>query len=153
MKKFRYNLENILQVKLKLEDQAKIAYGNARLRLTTEEQKLEQLKASEASYENEMRSLRSSRLDIVKIKQCAEAIEIMKQSVKQQMVAVKNAEQRLEIARIRLNEAIVERKIQEKLKENAFADYMHEFETEEQKEIDELNSFHYSNPAPDEEDR
>jgi two-component system response regulator YesN len=43
MKKFRYQMENILQVKLKLEDQAKIAYGNARLRLTKEEEKLSQM--------------------------------------------------------------------------------------------------------------
>ena len=56
MKKFSYPMENLFQIKLKLEDQAKIAYGVARLRLTKEEEKLELLKARKESYEEELRS-------------------------------------------------------------------------------------------------
>jgi flagellar FliJ protein len=153
MKKFRYNLENLLQVKLKLEDQAKIAYGAARLRLTKEEEKLAELQRKKASYEEEQRELRKARLDLVRIKKSAEAIEIMEQKVKLQAAAVRNATQRLEVARIRLNDAMVERKTQEKLKEKAWEEYLLEFDAEERKEVDELNSFQYSNPAHSEEDR
>lgn len=153
MKKFQYSMENLLQIKRKMEDQMKIAYGNARLRLTQEEEKLEQMIKKESSYEDELRLLRSDKLDIVKIRQCEQAIEVMKQNIKQQTTAVKNAAHRLEIARIRLNDAMVERKTQERLKDKAFEEYLLEFEAEEQKEIDELNSFHYSNPALSEEDR
>jgi flagellar FliJ protein len=153
MKKFRYNLENLLQVKLKLEDQAKIAYGSARLRLTKEEEKLAELQKKKAFYEEEQRELRLARLDLVKIRHAAEAIEVMEQKVKQQAAAVRNAAQRLEVARIRLNEAMVERKTQEKLKEKAWEEYLLEFDAEERKEVDELNSFQYSNTALSEEDR
>lgn len=153
MKKFRYNMENILQVKLKLEEQAKIIYGNARLRLTKEEQKLEQMEKQKASYEDELRSYRSDKLDIMKIRHSAEDIEVMKNNIKQQIIAVKNASQRLEVARIRLNDAMVERKTHDKLKEKAFLNYMLEFDSEERKEVDELNSFHYSNTPLGEEDR
>lgn len=153
MKKFRYSMENLLQIKGKLEDQAKIAYGSARLRLTKEEQKLEQMFQKKISYEDELRRLRSARLDLLKLKQYEQAIDVMKLNIKQQTTVVKNAAQRLEVARIRLKDAIVERKIQERLKEKAFEEYMLEFDAEEQKEVDELNSFHYSNPALDEEDR
>ena len=152
MKKFRYSMENLLQVKKKLEDQSKIAYGMARLRLTREEEKLEQLKQRKDGYENELRSLRSARLDLLKIRQCEQAIEVMKQNIKQQTTAVKNAAHRLEISRIRLSDAMVERKTQERLKEKAFEEYMLEFDAEERKEVDELNSFNYSKPL-DEEDR
>ena len=48
-------MENLLQVKRKLEDQMKIAYGNARLRLNIEEEKLEQLEKRKQSYEEELR--------------------------------------------------------------------------------------------------
>ncbi|MDF2542268.1 MAG: hypothetical protein K0S47_1986 [Herbinix sp.] len=147
MKKFIYNMRNLLEVKLKLEEQAKIAYGNARLKLTQEEEKLEALEKNKASYEDHMRSLRMQRLDIRKIKHCEEAIEIIKVSIKQQIITVKNAAQRLEVARIRLNDAITERKIQEKLRENALKEYMVELEAEEQKEIDERNSFKFSVPV------
>ncbi len=153
MKKFQYSMENLLQIKKKLEDQAKIFYGNARLKLTMEEVKLEQMEQKKVSYEDELRFLRSDKLDLLKIKQCEQAIDIMKMNIKQQTTIVKNSAQRLEVARIRLNDAMVERKTQDRLKEKAFEEYMLEFDAEERKEVDELNSFHYSNPALDEEDR
>jgi flagellar FliJ protein len=146
-------MENLLQVKKKLEDQAKIAYGVARLRLTKEEEKLEQMIHRKDGYENELRELRSAKLDLLKIKQCELAIEVMRQNIKQQMTAVKNAAHRLEIARIRLSDAMIERKTQERLKEKAFEEYMLEFDAEERKEVDELNSFNYSKPAFNREDR
>ncbi len=153
MKKFRYSMENLLQIKRKLEDQAKIAYGIARLRLTREEEKLEQLKQKKYSYEEELRGLQTAKLDIVKIRQCKQAIELMKESIKQQTSAVRNAAHRLEVSRIRLNDAMVERKTQDRLKEKAFEEYKLDYDAEERKEVDELNSFHYSSEALYEEDR
>ena len=146
-------MENILQVKLKLEDQAKIAYSSARLRLTKEEEKLSQLKQKKAVYEDKLRALRTDRLDLTEIKHCEEAVTIIQNNIKQQTIAVRNATQRLEVARIRLSDAMVERKTQEKLKEKAWDSYLLEFEAEERKETDQLNSFHYSSPALGEEDR
>ena len=153
MKKFQYHMENILQVKKKLEDQVKIAYGTARMRLNREEEKLEYMIQKEISYENQLRELRSDRLDIMQIKQCEQAVDFMKMNIKQQNIAVKNATQRLEVARIRLHDAMVERKTQERLKEKAFDNYKIEYDAEERKEVDELNSFNYNNSNPDEEDR
>lgn len=153
MKKFRYSMENLLQIKSKLEDQAKIAYGVARLRLTKEEEKLEQLKQRKEAYEEELRGLQTARLDILKIRQCKQAIELMKENIKQQMTVVRNAAHRLEVSRIRLNNAIAERKTQDRLKEKAFEEYMLEFDAEERKEVDELNSFRYSGETLYEEDR
>lgn len=153
MKKFIYSMENLLQIKNKLEDQAKINYGNARLRLTKEEEKLEQFIQKKNTYEDDLRTLRSGKLDIFRIKQCEQAIDIMKANIKQQTTVVRNAAHRLEVARIRLNDAMIERKTQEKLKEKAFEEYLQLFDAEERKEVDELNSFHYNQPIPSEEDR
>ena len=152
MKKFIYSMENLLQVKRKLEDQMKIAYGNARVRLTKEEEKLEQLEYKKSIYEAELRALRLNRLDLLNIRFCEQAIDVMKMNIKQQTIAVKNAAHRLEIARIRLHDAVVEKKTQERLREKAFEEYLREFDAEERKEIDELNSFQYSNLALSEED-
>lgn len=153
MKKFKYSMENLLQVKVKLEDQAKIAYGMARLRLNKEEEKLELLKQRREGYEKELRELWSAKLNLLKLKQCEQAIDILKNSIKQQETIVRNAVQRLEIARLRLNTAMVERKTQERLKEKAWEEYMLEFDAEEQKEVDELNSFTFSRAALNGEDR
>jgi flagellar FliJ protein len=146
-------MENLLQIKSKLEEQAKIAYGNARMRLTKEEEKLELFVKKKVYYEEELRALRSGKLDIFRIKQCEQAIDIMKTNIKQQTTVVKNAAHRLEVARIRLSDAMIERKTQERLKEKAFEEYLQVFDAEERKEVDELNSFHYNKPIPSEEDR
>jgi flagellar FliJ protein len=64
------------------------------------------------------------------------------------MVAVRSAEQRLEVARIRLNNAMIERKTQEKLKEKAWESYLLEFDAEERKIAEEITGFNYSsNPG------
>ncbi len=152
MKKFIYSMENLLQMKQKLEDQAKIAYGNARQTLNKEEQKLEELNFKKSSYEENLRQLRSSRLDLIKIKHGEDALEIMKLYIKQQIIIVNSAMQRLETARARLNNTMVERKIQDKLKENAFDVYRKEYDAQEQKEVDELNSFRFSDAVLVEED-
>ena len=144
MKKFRYSMESILKIKLKLEEQAKLAYAGARNRLTMEEEKLAGMELRKASYEDEQRKLGTSKLNIIKMRQLSDAIEIMKINIKQQTVVVKTATQRLEIARIRLNDAMIERKTQEKLKEKAWQEYLMEATAEEQKDIDERNSFNYS---------
>ncbi|NLL72026.1 MAG: flagellar export protein FliJ [Clostridiales bacterium] len=143
MKKFRYSMESILKIKLKLEEQAKLAYANARNHLNAEEEKLKYLRDKKTSYEEEQRILSSNKLNIMKLKGISQSIDIMKLKIEEQKVVVEAAKQRLELARIRLNEAMVERKTQEKLKEKAWQEYMEEFEAEEQKEIDELNSFNY----------
>lgn len=153
MKKFRYSMENILQIKLKLEDQAKIAYSVARARLTREEQQLENLRMQKADYEEKLRTLTNSKLNMLEIRQCGDAIEIIKYKIKIQIIQVKEAEKRLEVARVHLTNAMTERKTQEKLKEKAFETYMEEFEAEERKEADEKNSFQYSDLSLDEEDR
>lgn len=43
----------------------------------------------------------------------------------------------------RLNDAVKERKTYEKLRENAFEDFMQEMNAQESKEIDELVSYSY----------
>lgn len=153
MKKFRYRMENILQIKVKLEEQAKNAYSMARLQLTKEEEKLDCLEEQKRSYEDMLRELRRSILDLTEIRHCEEAIKIMKLKINQQKNMVKEAKKRLEAARIKLKNAMAERKIQDKLKQNAFEEYMLEYEAEERKEADERNSFRYSNITLGEEDR
>ncbi len=137
-------MENVLKLKIQLEEQAKLAYARARSRLTAEEEKLTSLEDKKASYEQEMRQAGNEKLDIIKLRQLSQAIDIMKEKVEQQKIAVKTAAQNLEIAKVRLNNAMIERKTQEKLKEKAWLEYLAEFNAEEQKEIDEHNSFKYN---------
>lgn len=147
MTKFVYKMENILSIKYKMEDQAKTAYGVARMKLTEEEEKLIALKQKAVFYQERKRTLMLSRLKIFDIKKCEEAIDIMKHHINLQLIAVKKAEKQLESARLRLNVAMMDRKTHEKLKENALNDFFIEYEVEQRKEIDELVSFKFNSPA------
>lgn len=145
MARFRYKMQNILDIKYKLEEQAKTAFSAAAAKLAEEEEKMQQLKNRRMAYEEEARKLAMDRLDIPKIKQCRDAIDAMKEAIRNQAVSVHVAQRNLESARVRLNEVMTDRKTHEKLKDKAFEVFKQELEEEETKSIDELVSYKFKN--------
>ena len=143
MAKFEYRMQNILDVKLKMESQAKIAYGIANARLMEEQKKLQMLMIQRAGYEREAKELVTGTIDVQKIKNCRRSIDTMKSLIRTQMMQVHIAEKNLEAARKRLNELMIDRKTHEKLKEKAFDEFKKEIQYAENKEIDELVSYTY----------
>ena len=57
MAKFKYRMQNILDIKEKLESQAKMEYAQAKIRLNQEEDILHQLRQRKEQYEMEGREL------------------------------------------------------------------------------------------------
>ena len=149
MTRFTFRLESILQIKLKLEEQAKMEFGAAKMRLNEEEDKLLALKQQKEYYEQSLRKLYMDDLDIRSINYTASAIRIVDGSIKTQMFAVKRAEKQVELASDKLNKVMQERKGMEKLKENKFAEYMREYNEEESKQTDELISYQYGKVSDD----
>ena len=138
MAKFTYRMQNILDIKVKMENQAKIAYGIANTRLVEEQQKLQAILMRRAGYERQAKELVSGSLNVRDIRECRQAIEVMKSMQRTQLMNVHAAEKNLELARIELNRVMVERKTHEKLREKAFEEFKQELERAEGKEIDEL---------------
>lgn len=141
MQKFIYRMQSILDIKQKLEEQERTYYGIAKRRLTEEEEKLEKLQKRRDFYESQLREHVCQKLNLLEIRKLADAVEQMKMQIQIQKFNVVKAEQAVELARKRLEAAMIERKTQEKLKEKAFENYCLEFNAEERKEIDELVSF------------
>lgn len=152
MMKFKYKMQNILDIKLKIEDQEKLLYSDARGKLTQEEEKLKLLEDRKVAYEQELRNTIQVKLNLLEIKRLENAVENLKYYIKLQLLEVKKAEKALEVARIRLNKAMMERKTHEKLKEKAWDNYLIEMNSDERKEVDQLVSFQYNNPTEYEED-
>ena len=73
-----------------------------------------------------------------------ESIVRIKEYIVDQQKAVKKAEEALEIERLKLVEAIKERKMYERLREKAFEEFKAEENHKESVENDEHNSFVYS---------
>lgn len=143
MSKFIYRMQNILNIKYKLEDQAKTEFMTANQILREEEEKLESLKKRKAGYEEEVRQLLQKNLQVERIKENQEAIVRMREFITEQMAVVKEAQYQVELKAEKLTELRKERKAQEKLKDRAFENFLQEENARESKEIDELVSFTY----------
>ncbi len=147
MAKFIYRMQSILEIKLKLEEQAKTEFAAAKMHLDEEEEKLRILMDRKAGYEEQGRQLRKDNLKVREIRENKEAINRMEEFILFQAKMVTQAKERLENARIRLQEAMQESKTHEKLREKAFEVFVHEENAKEAKEIDELTSYTHSRKA------
>ena len=143
MAKFQYRMQSILNIKLKMEEQAKMQFAQAQAKLNEEEAKLQALKTRKEAYETELKKLLLEKLDLQKIDELQNAVIRMEEFIATQQREVAKAERTLEREREKLTEVMVERKSHEKLKENAFEQFMQELNSAEGKEIDELTSYTY----------
>lgn len=143
MARFVFRLQSVLNIKLRLEEQQKLAFAAARRRLNDEEEKLESLKNRKAGYEEEGRLLRGKTLNVQDILDNEEAIVRIKEYIRDQEYEVRRAEEALEEERKRLEDAMRERKTYEKLKEQALDEFMAEEKHTEAVENDEHNSYVY----------
>ena len=137
-------MQNILDIKLKLESQAKIAYGIAEQEYRTQQQKLQELMVRRMRYEKQLKELMNGVMDIREINHAKSAVDSMKVLVRRQMMEVHRTEKALEKARNELNEIMQDRKMHEKLREKAFAEFQQELLAEEGKAIDGLVSYTYN---------
>lgn len=144
MAKFKYRMQNILNLKYKLEEQQKMALASARRRLADEEERLELLQKRKSGYEDAFREEASEHMNIQKIRALKAASETMDLYITEQREKVKTAEKELEKEKDRMNEAMQNRKIQEKLREKSLHTFLKELNSEETAVTDELVSYGYS---------
>ena len=67
-----------------------------------------------------------------------------KMDAEQQKKKIDRAKKEVELARIKLNEVMIDRKTHEKLKERAFDEFKQELSDTEAKEVDEIVSFNFN---------
>lgn len=143
MAKFIYRMQSILDIKVKLETQARMQFAAAKQALDEEEEKLEVLKRRKDAYIEEARKSRHDKLNVHTLKDSKTAIQIMDDFIVNQNEQVALAEAKMEEARMQLEEVMKERKTYEKLREKSFEEFKAEVNHEESKEVDELTSYTY----------
>ena len=143
MARFHYSMQSILNIKMKMETQKKQAFSAARAVLDQEEEKLQGLILRKRGYEEEAVGLLSGDLKLREIQENNTAMLCMDGFIADQQVCVSAAEEKLELARAEMTEAMKERKTHENLKEKAFAQFMLEENRRESKVVDELTSYVY----------
>lgn len=144
MSVFKYRMQNILNIKNKLEEQAKNEFAAANRKLLEEEERLAVLRNRKAALEKKARELLAApSLDIQEIILNKSGIRKAEGRIEEQKKAIFLAKELLEKKRIKLMEVRMERRTHEILKENAFAEFLMEEKAAEGKEIDELTSYTY----------
>lgn len=133
-----------MNIKIKLETQAKNEFSEANRAYLTEKEKLEELFKKRAVYEAALKEQLSGSLNISEINICKKNINSLKSAIRTQLMNVKKAEDMLEVKRVALNELMKERKTHEKLRDKKFEDFQKEEKDNESKEIDQLVSFTYN---------
>lgn len=150
MAKFKYRMQSILNIRYQLEEQAKMEFGRAQMKLMEEEEKLEILKDRKEAYLEEGRRMRSDALHVNDLKDNRNAVLIMDEMIEAQKEQVALAQQVVEQARLKFQEAMQERKMHERLKEKAFDEFVKEENAAEGKAVDELTSYTYGQRGKEE---
>lgn len=145
MAKFLYSMQNVLNIKERLETQAKTEFAEMNNRLSIEQDTMRRLVKRMNMYEQLAKDSATHNIDIAEMRRCNEAIKIIKNQITQQAVRIRIAERNVDNAMKKLTEAVQDRKIHEKLKEKAFDEFKLELNAQEMKEIDETVSFNYNN--------
>ena len=143
MAKFKYRMQNILELKMKLEEQQKMDLAAARINLNEEEDKLKELYERKNEYQEALRESCKNKLNDHKIRMKTLAYESMDDVISRQKIEVKKAEGKVAIEQDKMGEAMKERKIQEKLRERNFNRFVKEVAYEEAAMVDELVAYKY----------
>lgn len=153
MAKFKYRMQNILNIKLSMERQARMQYAAANMKLREEEEKLEAFRQRKADYEAEAKRLLAEKLDVREIMFNNQAIMMAEEDIKAQVIQVHTAQLNVERAREKMTQVMQERKTHELLKEKAFEQFLQELKQQESKEIDELTSYTYGQRIAENEEK
>lgn len=144
MAKFVFNLQNVLNIKEKMEDQKKIELGNANRELQFQQQKLNQLVIEKEKFINEFHKKKGTKIKARDLSKVNTAIKYYLDKITEQKELVNNAKNKVKIKREELKAAVVEKKTYERLKEKALLDFMEEIKSEENKIVDEIVSYKYN---------
>lgn len=144
MAKFIFNMQGLLNIKEKLEEQTKTEYGKALAKLEQEKSILLNLKNKK---QENILSFRESINKGVKpnyIDNINKYISFIDKKVEEQTQNINKAKEIVEEKRLALLEAMKERKVLETLKEKEKENYFKEELKNEQKIIDEIVSYKYN---------
>lgn len=136
-------MQKVLKYRRDIEKQLKFEFLSINNQLSKERETLSQLNKKYYEYETLYKDSLKDNLNVMKINQNKRALEFMETKIKEQKEIIIKTEEVLEETRVKLEQAIKDRKMLDKLKEKEYEKYKVELRREEDKEIDEFVSFRY----------
>jgi flagellar FliJ protein len=145
MARFVFRMQSVLNIKQKTEGQIKMEFASAQAELNKQMDILNEYIDRKENYLLEAEELRNKEvLQLQDILDNQYATAQMDSMIAAQYKIVKKHEAEVEKVRVKLTRAIQERKMQETLRDRAYAEYLEEEKQEEAKETDQRSSFTYT---------
>ena len=144
MAQFNFQLQNFLAVKEKLEEQHKVEFGMAISELERQKQKKAVLVTEKQDTLYAFRKQAADKVRPTELAQYSGYVEVLKGRIEARQVKVDKADAFAARKRHELVESMKERKMLEKLKENAYESYLKDERRAEHRQVDEVVSYRYS---------
>ena len=138
MKRFRFKLQRVLDIKRIREEQRQLEVALAERRRAEAVEEVASLRRSLAQCERQLRSFSGASIPVERLALLSESAARLRQEIKQSETRVAAAVQGLGLAKAAHLEAVKERKSMERLRERRLAAFREELARAEQKEMDEM---------------
>ncbi|KNY28380.1 flagellar export protein FliJ [Pseudobacteroides cellulosolvens] len=144
MAKFKFRLQPLLNIKIQLEDSAKNELGKAVQKLEEEKEIAKSLLRHREKYINEFQEKTSKMVRIDELRSYTMYISRLAKNIDDQNKNIKDASDNVDKYREELIKIVKERKILETLREKKYNEYLIEMSKDEQKRMDEIVSYKYT---------
>lgn len=144
MAKFIYNMENLLRIKEKIEEQKRMELGQAMAEWQRCVDVQKHIEGQLFETVEAFKEAQLGRLIVAEFQKLNNSVNYYEGALKEQKVVVRRALSIVEDKRAALRKALQEKQIQEKLKERAYEMFLEEEKLKEQKLLDEVVSYRYS---------
>lgn len=143
MAKFKFKMENILNLKERVAEQKEQEFAKALQELVAQRALLDSFNQEKKDTLAKLKGELGDRITPLDFRLYTNYIEVIKQKIEHQKKELVKYEQFLEKKRLELVEATKEKKMLDKLKENKFEEHIDEEKKSEQKHIDEIVSYRF----------
>lgn len=146
MKKFKFRLQTVLELKSKILDEKLIELSKILSQIKTEEDILNQLVEKQNSLNLELLTLISncSNINVEQVVNLRNYLPQIEDKIKSQKQLINDMKNVLEIKQDEVNAAYCDKEILEKLKDKQKKSYYQEFEKKQNNELDDITICRYS---------
>ena len=149
MKKFKFRLENVLELRIKALEDKQLEMAAIQTRLNDANNVLNSLEQSKLQAKRDLENILGAgeNIEFIRIKNYQDYIVKLDDDISIQHKVIADIENELELKQEEVREALKAKKMLEKLKEKEYNAFLKDFEQRESKELDDIALTRYRGPG------
>ena len=149
MKKFKFRLENVLELRTKTLEDRQLEMAAIQVRLNEANNKLDSLEQSRLQAKGDLENILGAgeNIEFIRVKNYQDYIAKLDDDISIQHKVIADIENELELKQEEVREALKAKKMLEKLKEKEYKAFLKDFEQRESKELDDIALTRYRGPG------